>query len=51
MDDILFTDNDIGGIGEAKLYMYFQFTLKDIPKPKHFLGIEFAYEGERIFLL
>lgn len=34
----------------AKLYLHFQFTIKDLRKLKYFLGIEFTYKREHISL-
>ena len=50
MDDILLTDSDIPGIQKTKDYLHTHFVMKDIGKPKYFLGIEFAYIRDRIVL-
>ena len=48
--DILMTSSNTTGIIDTKKYLRKYFVTKDIDKPRHFLGIEFAYGKEKMVL-
>jgi len=43
-DDILLTRSDSAGLVKIKEYFRRHFVIKDMGKPKYFLGIEVAYQ-------
>ena len=50
VDDILLTESDLVAITETKEYLSRHFVTKDMGKPKYFLGIEIAYQKDRLLL-
>ena len=50
VDDILLIGSDTTRIAETKKYLFTYFVTKDMGKFKYFLGIEFAYNKDKIAL-
>ena len=50
VDNILLTGNDIQGISVTKELLSKHFVIRDMGKPKYFLGIEFAYPRGKMVL-
>ena len=44
VDDFLLTDNNSTGLLETKEYLKCHFVIKNMRRPKYFLGIEVAYQ-------
>ena len=49
-DDILVTGSDAKDIEEIKEHLRTHFVIKDIGKPRYFLGIKFAYGNGKMAL-
>ncbi|XP_042056533.1 uncharacterized protein LOC121801150 [Salvia splendens] len=50
VDDILISGSDVRGIEETKKYLQQHFVIKDLGRPKYFLGIEIAHENSGVSL-
>jgi hypothetical protein len=50
VDDILLTGDDTDGIRDMGTALRRSFSLRDMGRPKYFLGIEFSYAQDRIAL-
>jgi len=50
VDDILLTRNDSAGLMETKEYLRRHFVIKEMGKPKYFLGIEVAHQKHSVHL-
>ena len=48
--DILLTDSDLARLLESKEYLKRYFVIKNMRKPKYFLGIEVAYQNHYVLL-
>ena len=44
VDDIFLTGSDLAGLLETKEYLKRHFVIKDMGRPKYFLGIEVAHQ-------
>ena len=50
IDDILVTDSDTVDIKQIKEHLRIHFVIKNMGKPRYFLGIEFAYGKQKMTL-
>ncbi|KAG6385943.1 hypothetical protein SASPL_154826 [Salvia splendens] len=50
VDDILISGSDVRGIEETKKYLQQHFVIKDLGRPKYFLGIEIAHGNSGVSL-
>lgn len=50
VDDILISGGDVQGIDETKTYLQQHFVIKDMGRPKYFLGIEIAHSKSGVSL-
>ena len=50
MDDILLTGDDTEGIAKVKQHIQSHFIIKDLGRPRYFLGLEIAYYTDGVSL-